>query len=209
MVFIGKGSLSNSQLKKIFQVQKSKIVAVLEWLFIYNKIFKENYTIDKNALNTLPKSDIPKTLLLTTIIIYVDSQQTDNYTGYTQDPFFINAESDNESDEEISINNNCDLNKFITNNTINNANKLRPSEILHINDVLVTRKELTLLSLQKLIDKSNQQSKKNTNQTATESAQSPIIYIQYLTVIYLSMNIKIKIFFQQLSSSISVWSWRS
>ncbi|CAG8753072.1 24639_t:CDS:2 [Cetraspora pellucida] len=106
VVFIGKGSFSNFQLKKILQVQKRKIVAALEWLFIYNKIFKEKYTIDKNALNTLLESNIPKTLLLTTTIICVDYQQTDNYTGYTQDLFFINAESDNESDEGISVDDN-------------------------------------------------------------------------------------------------------
>ncbi|CAG8753931.1 25604_t:CDS:2, partial [Dentiscutata erythropus] len=61
-------------------------------------------------------------------------------------------ETDDEDDSEHNLNN------FINNNTINNASELRPSGILHVDDVLVTKKVLTLFSLQKLVEKSNQHS---------------------------------------------------
>lgn len=86
VVFIGKGSPSHYQLKKVLQVQKSIVKIALLWLFAHNKLFKDKFKLDKNALNDLPEGEIPKSLMLTTTIVDIDSQETEHYTGYTHDP---------------------------------------------------------------------------------------------------------------------------
>src|SRR5260364_126574 len=76
VVFIGKGSPTSNQLKKVLQVRKSKIIIALQWLFEHNKLFRDNFRIDENALNILPERDIPEPLLITTMVVDIDSHET-------------------------------------------------------------------------------------------------------------------------------------
>ncbi|CAG8685725.1 18449_t:CDS:2, partial [Dentiscutata erythropus] len=70
-----------------------------------------------------------------------------------------NNQLDSESEEEEnSHDNNYDSINFINNNSIGSASELRPSGILHVDDVPISKKELTLLSFQKLVDSINHQS---------------------------------------------------
>ncbi|CAG8662930.1 22092_t:CDS:10, partial [Cetraspora pellucida] len=133
-----------SKYLKVLQVWKSKISTTLNWLFSHNKLFKDKFRIDKNALNLLPE---------------------EHYTGYAQEAY---QQSDSETDDKDDSEHNL-------NNFINNASELRPSGILHINDVPVTKKVLTLLSFQKLVEKSNQHS--SNQQSSNESTPSLFIMI--------------------------------
>ncbi|CAG8696211.1 1394_t:CDS:10 [Cetraspora pellucida] len=131
-----------------------------------------NPDIARNALaefhnkTSLNKSEISEALLLTTTVVDIDSREAEHYT-----------ESDSEIDEESD----CDdhnLNKFINNNSINNVSNLRTSGILHVDNIPITKKELILYSLQKLVERSNQQSLSNNyNTLKTISVQPLLIHI--------------------------------
>ncbi|CAG8737679.1 5047_t:CDS:2 [Cetraspora pellucida] len=139
-------------LKKVLQVQKSKITIALKWLFDHNKLFKSKIKLDKNILNNLPKGEIPKDLTVITIVIDIDSHETEHYTNYTCDQQESNSKSDDDEIEEMSNINKYNLKDFISNNSINSTNELRPSEIINVDDIPIIRKELTLLSFKKLVD---------------------------------------------------------
>lgn len=113
------------------------------------------------------EGEIPEPLTLTTTVIDIDPCETEHYTGYIQEFSSSNQKSDSESDNGKSSNNNSyNLNNFIKNNSIGSASELRPSRIIHVDDVPITKKELTLLSFQKLINSINHQSD---NQCSNES----------------------------------------
>ncbi|CAG8732188.1 17162_t:CDS:2 [Cetraspora pellucida] len=59
-----------------------KITVALQWLFEHNQLFKENCILDKNALNNLPKGEIPKALTLTTTMVNINSRKTEHYTEF-------------------------------------------------------------------------------------------------------------------------------
>ncbi|KAF0552275.1 hypothetical protein F8M41_022229 [Gigaspora margarita] len=77
--------------------RKSKIIAALQWFFTHNKLFKEKFTIDKNALNLLPEGEISVSLTLTTTVLDINSQETEHYTDYSNESLFDYQESDTES----------------------------------------------------------------------------------------------------------------
>jgi hypothetical protein len=65
VVFVGPGTPTERQLKKVLQVRKSKVTAALRWLFDHNNLFKDNLKLDENALDDLPEGDIPRALMVT------------------------------------------------------------------------------------------------------------------------------------------------
>ncbi|CAG8476567.1 23699_t:CDS:2, partial [Cetraspora pellucida] len=109
------------------------------------QITKKKYTYYKlkGHIITLPQnseSEIPEVLLLTTTVVDIDFEEAEHYT-----------ELDNKINEESDYNNH-NLNKFINNNLIYNANNFRTSRILHVNNIPITKKELTLYFLQNNIN---------------------------------------------------------
>ncbi|CAG8718579.1 17964_t:CDS:2, partial [Cetraspora pellucida] len=117
VVFIGERTPTNYQLKKILQVRKSKVAAALQWLFVHNKLFKNDFILDKNALNLLPEGEIPESLTLITTVVNIDLQESEHYTGYSK-------ETDSENDYEASDDNDPDLDNFIKNNTIESVSQV-------------------------------------------------------------------------------------
>ncbi|CAG8568167.1 8612_t:CDS:2 [Cetraspora pellucida] len=96
--------------------------------------------------------EIPEALTVMTTVVDIDFCETEHYTGYTCNQQESNSKSNDYEIEKWSNINKHNLKDFISNNSINNANELRPSGIIDVNDILITRKELTLLSFKKLVD---------------------------------------------------------
>ncbi|RHZ85950.1 hypothetical protein Glove_58g65 [Diversispora epigaea] len=167
VVFVGKGKPPVNLLKKILQVRKSRITAALKWLFEHNVLFKNNFNFDKNSLDLLPEGEIPESLTWTTTTLNLDSQNIEHFTGYTQDSIDNFESNNNDSDEDNEFSESTD------NNTIGSACELRPSGIVHTNDTLISKKELTLLSFQRLM---NNVTHKNHNH---EPLRSQIILVPH------------------------------
>ncbi|RHZ45126.1 hypothetical protein Glove_689g8 [Diversispora epigaea] len=146
VVFVERGKPSINLLKKILQVRKSKITAVLKWLFEHNVLFKNNFNFDKNSLDLLLEGEIPESLIWTTPILNIDSQNIEHFTGYTQDL------TDDIEDDNNDSNKNDEFSEFTNSNTIGGACELRPSRIVHTNDIPISEKELTLFSFQRLMN---------------------------------------------------------
>ncbi|CAG8698217.1 7398_t:CDS:2, partial [Cetraspora pellucida] len=183
LVFIEKKTPSKNYLKKILQIRKSKVTNALQWLFSHNKLFKEYIEINSKILNDLPKGEIPEPLLLTTTVIDLEMQNIEHYTGYIHDPIeYDESNSENET-ENITLNNKDKTDQFIKNNTIGNLYNFRTSSILYVNDIPVMEEELTLSSLQKLIEKSNLQYKNkpldNASNTTSKTTQTKLICVSH------------------------------
>lgn len=98
VVFVGPGTPTERQLKKILQVRKSRVSAALQWLFEHNILFKDNLELDEIALGDLPEGEIPIALMATTTIVDIDSRRVEHYTGYTQDSSQMNDDDDGSED---------------------------------------------------------------------------------------------------------------
>ncbi|CAG8732785.1 140_t:CDS:2 [Cetraspora pellucida] len=140
----------------------------------HNQLFREKCILDENALNNLPEGEIPKALTLTTIIVDIDSCKPELYTESSSD------------DEELTNINKHNFNHILINNSINTASKLRSSGIINVDSIPITKRELTLLSFQKLVDESNFHTNKqlSMNMIITEiraklSMQSQILCVPY------------------------------
>jgi hypothetical protein len=98
----------------------------------------------------------------------LDPGEYEHYTGYTQDP--VNDEEDENEDDED--NEDDDGNENDQNNTIGNARELRTSGVLHVDNLPVTEKEITLLSLKKIVDESNVQPEASPAEDDSEAGPS-------------------------------------
>ena len=154
VVFVGQGTPTDRQLKKVLQVRKSKITAALRWLFKHNIMFKNHFEIDENALNDLPEGEIPAVLAATTTAVDLDPRSVEHYTGYTQDPsekFNGIEDDDGNDDDQNDHDGDGEFGHFAYNNTVGSASELRPSGIVHVDNVPVSERDITLQSLQKLM----------------------------------------------------------
>ncbi|RHZ44335.1 hypothetical protein Glove_739g7 [Diversispora epigaea] len=116
---------------------------------LFKKILQNKIKFDQNSLDLLPEGEIPESLTWTTTTLNIDSRDIEHFTGYTQNSVnncnnIEDNSSDSDEDDEFS--------KFTNNNTISGAYELRPSGIVYTNDIPISRKELTLLSFQKLMN---------------------------------------------------------
>src|SRR5215212_1520844 len=153
VVFVGQGTPTDRQLNKVLQVRKSKVTAALRWLFEHNQLFKDNLVLDEDALQNLPEGDIPDALTLTTTTVDVDPRRTEHYTGYTRDPTERSGERDgNSGNDESDDDDDNAFDHFVANDTVGSARELRTSGMVYVDSVPVSEKEITLLSLQKLVD---------------------------------------------------------
>jgi len=166
VVFVGPGVPTERQLKRVLQVRKSKVAAALQWLFQHNALFKDNIELDESALNDLPECDIPRALRVTTTVVDLDSRNVEHYTGYSQDPL------DKQDNDYDSSEDDDDDQEIINNNTIRGSVELRPSGIVHTDNVPVSEREMTLLSLQKLLDKSVMQTQAQMHDYNTDTIPS-------------------------------------
>jgi len=89
---------------------------------------------------------------VTTTTVDIDPRKVEHYTGYTADPSGVDSD-DTESDDDGDRGFHC----FAGNNTVGNACELRPSGIVHVDNVPVSEKETALLSLQKIMNESSTQ----------------------------------------------------
>ncbi|RHZ80152.1 hypothetical protein Glove_139g223 [Diversispora epigaea] len=103
VIFIGQGRPSEEQLKKVL--------------------------FNKTTLESLPENEVPVALLVTTVLININSKKVEHYTGYVTDPIDednINNDSSDIYDEEL--NNNKDTTKLY--NSIGGLTELRSSELI-------------------------------------------------------------------------------
>ncbi|RHZ77259.1 hypothetical protein Glove_183g87 [Diversispora epigaea] len=103
VIFIGQGRPSEEQLKKVL--------------------------FNKTTLESLPENEVPVALLVTTVLININSKKVEHYTGYVTDPIDednINDDSSDIYDEEL--NNNKDTTKLY--NSIGGLTELRSSELI-------------------------------------------------------------------------------
>jgi len=136
VVFVGQGSPTDRQLKKVLQVRKSRIITALRWLVKHNVLF-HHIDIDENALAALPEGDIPEALAVTITAVDLDPHRIEHYTGYTRDPLENNGENNGESDDDDAESDDDAAGGFdrFPENTVGSARELRTSGILHIDNV--------------------------------------------------------------------------
>jgi hypothetical protein len=166
VVFVGQGAPTTQQLKRVLQVRKSKVEMALRWLIIHNVLFKKNnIQIDEEALQTLPEGDIPDALKVTITAVDIDPLKVEHYTGYANDPLEKGADhpDDDDNSEEDDSNDNAER----------STQELRASGILHVDNVPITGKENTLLSLYNIINNSESQSVDATSNDANTAASEP------------------------------------
>lgn len=157
VVFVGQGKPTTRQLKKVLQVRKSRVTIALKWLMQHNILFKNNIQVDEDALNALPEGDIPEPLMVTTTTVNINPRIVEHYTGYTTDPTEKNVDEDEtDSGEEDDGDNGHDHEWDYTaeDNTIGDARELRTSGFVNVDNVPISKKETTLLSLQNVVNMS-------------------------------------------------------
>jgi len=165
VVFVGQGTPSERQLKRVLQVRKSKVSAALKWLIKHNILYK-NIEVDENALNLLSKGEIPDALRVTTTFVDIDSRNVENYTGYSRDPLDDNEDEDSgDSDDEESTGT----------NKIGSACELRTSGILHVDNIPVSERERTLLSIEQFVSGSTNKRENDVEAESSLSQQVPTI----------------------------------
>ncbi|RHZ70488.1 hypothetical protein Glove_271g119 [Diversispora epigaea] len=146
VVFVGDGQPSDEQLKKILCVRKNKVAVALEWLINHNVLYK-NVKLDETALESLLENGVPTALLATTVVVNIDSEKIEHYTGYTMDPideYDMNNDLDDISDKEISSEKNISrLYDPIT--------ELRNSGVTYTDNIPISEQERTLRVLEKII----------------------------------------------------------
>jgi hypothetical protein len=162
VVFVGQGRPSEKQLKKVLRVRKNKIAIALNWLINHNILYKD-ITLDKMRLASLPEDEVPTALMVMTVMVDIDPSEIEHYTGYTTDPIdnknanddLDNTESEDESDDEKVSDH------FGTHNATN-ISELRHSGIIDTDTISVSEKNRTLISLEKIIHTSSDQSQSST-----------------------------------------------
>jgi hypothetical protein len=145
VVFTGQGTPTDRQLKKVFQVRKSKVATALRWLIEHNVLFKD-IVIDEETLNNLPEGDIPQAIRATITVVDIDPRGVEHYTGYVQDPAEKNND-DNETGDDSD-----DGEESIEDDVAKGMRELRSSGILHIDNVPVSEKERTLRSIHGIVE---------------------------------------------------------
>ncbi|CAG8738628.1 13778_t:CDS:1, partial [Cetraspora pellucida] len=82
--------------------------------------------INKTTLETLPENGIPPALLATIVIVDINPEIVEHYTGYTVDPIDEDNMS-NSIDHKNDIEQKYEKTIFETHNSINDSTELRNS----------------------------------------------------------------------------------
>jgi len=173
VVFTGQGKLTECQLKKVFQVRKSKVVAALRWLVKHNVLFRD-IVIDEEALNALPEGDIPQALRVTTTVVDIDPRRVEHYTGYVQDPV------DRDEDENDSGDDENDGKDCLEDDVVNGTRELRSSGILNIDSVPVSERERALRSIQGIVESRDGSVSFVTDSIVGQSQQEYVVRMPHL-----------------------------
>ncbi|CAG8601278.1 1976_t:CDS:2 [Diversispora eburnea] len=131
VVFVGGGQPSDEQLKKL----------------INHNILYKNVKLDKTALESLPENGVPTALLVTTVMVNVDPEKIEHYTGYTTDPineYNMNNDLDGISDKEMS-------NEKNISRLYDPITELRNSGVTYTDNIPISEQERTLKLLEKII----------------------------------------------------------
>ncbi|RHZ84008.1 hypothetical protein Glove_86g43 [Diversispora epigaea] len=137
VVFVGHGRPPEEQLKKVLRVRKDRVATALNWLMNHNILYKD-IKLDRTILESLPENGIPTALLATTVMVNINPEEVEHYTGYVTDP--VNKDDinddlsdvdDGELDEEGNISE--------LNNSVDGLIELRNSGMTYANNVFISK----------------------------------------------------------------------